>query len=126
MIKIESAAPEDATEVVKQLQFPHGITSLDVVDHQCRNRLPPTMINTNDHFDVNVFVPLTLFQATADLLQVQQGSEIHRHLDIHDSSAPLPPSMEILPKLSNTASLYVNRNRRWIGSAAVFVSRSRS
>lgn len=74
VVKLDSEVETDAAAAVAKLAE-RGITSLDVVianagiaqgGSSVRNT---SVANTQKHFNVNVLGPLTLFQATADLLK---------------------------------------------------------
>ncbi|OLN93276.1 Norsolorinic acid ketoreductase 2 [Colletotrichum chlorophyti] len=74
VVKLDSTVETDAEAAVSQLRE-QGITSLDIVianagiaqdGASVRNT---SVANTQKHFNVNVIGPLTLFQATADLLK---------------------------------------------------------
>ncbi|KAJ0104067.1 Norsolorinic acid ketoreductase 2 [Diaporthe amygdali] len=77
VVKLDSTVQTDAASAVAELSE-QGITSLDVVianagiaqdGSSVRNT---SVANTQKHFDINVIGPLTLFQATADMLQASK------------------------------------------------------
>lgn len=74
IVKLDSAVETDATDAVAQLRE-QGIDSLDLVIANAGIAQGGTSVrntsiaNTQKHFNVNVIGPLTLFQATADLLK---------------------------------------------------------
>ncbi|KAK7698883.1 hypothetical protein SLS64_012092 [Diaporthe eres] len=77
VVKLDSAVEADAAAAVAELRE-RGVSSLDVVianagigqgGTSVRNT---SVANTQKHFNVNAIGPLTLFQATADLLQASK------------------------------------------------------
>ncbi|KAI8940546.1 hypothetical protein NX059_004224 [Plenodomus lindquistii] len=72
---IDSSKDTSAAEAVKKLQSEHGISYLDVVIANAGiakggNTVRNTDVdNIREHFNVNSIGPVTLFQATADLLK---------------------------------------------------------
>ncbi|KAK6207009.1 aflatoxin biosynthesis ketoreductase nor-1 [Colletotrichum tabaci] len=74
IVKLDSTVETDATDAVAQLRE-QGIDSLDLVIANAGIAQGGTSVrntsiaNTQKHFNVNVIGPLTLFQATADLLK---------------------------------------------------------
>lgn len=77
VVKLDSTVETDAAAAVAELRE-RGLGSLDVVianagigqgGTSVRNT---SVANTQKHFNVNVIGPLTLFQATADLLQASE------------------------------------------------------
>ncbi|KZL78376.1 aflatoxin biosynthesis ketoreductase nor-1 [Colletotrichum incanum] len=77
VVKLDSSVETDAAAAVGQLRE-QGITSLDLVianagiaqdGTSVRNT---SIINTQKHFNINSIGPLTLFQATADLLKASK------------------------------------------------------
>jgi norsolorinic acid ketoreductase len=79
LVKLDSSIETDAVEAVSQLKSQHGIIAIDVVianagigadGSTVRNT---SVANTKKHFAVNVIGPLTLFQATADLLKASKS-----------------------------------------------------
>ncbi|KFA51885.1 hypothetical protein S40293_04056 [Stachybotrys chartarum IBT 40293] len=77
VIKLDSAVETDAADAVSQLRD-QGITSLDIVIANAgiarggAGVLETSAANTLEHFKVNVLGPLTLIQATADLLKASK------------------------------------------------------
>ncbi|KAI1497602.1 hypothetical protein F5X99DRAFT_396344 [Biscogniauxia marginata] len=77
-VKVDSAIEDDATKAVAQIQEQHGITSLDVIIANAGASLYGTTVrkttvkSATEHFVVNATGPLTLFQATTDLLQASK------------------------------------------------------
>ncbi|KAH6655815.1 aflatoxin biosynthesis ketoreductase nor-1 [Truncatella angustata] len=77
IVKLDSAVEEDAIRAVAQLRD-QGITFLDIVIANAGIGQDGTSVrntsvaNTLKHFNTNVFGPLTLFQATADLLKASK------------------------------------------------------
>ncbi|KAM0277201.1 hypothetical protein ACHAQH_005984 [Verticillium albo-atrum] len=78
IVKLDSSVDADASAAVKQLQTEHGITSLDVVianagiAQQGGPVATTTPDSLRDHVNVNTVGPLTLFQATRDLLKASK------------------------------------------------------
>ncbi|KAH6679895.1 aflatoxin biosynthesis ketoreductase nor-1 [Plectosphaerella plurivora] len=74
VVKLDSAVETDAAEAVAEIRK-QGVTFLDVVIANAgiakggNSVLNTTAANARKHFDVNVLGPLTLAQATADLLK---------------------------------------------------------
>ncbi|WYZ44999.1 hypothetical protein EsH8_VIII_000315 [Colletotrichum jinshuiense] len=77
VVKLDSAIENDAAAAVAQLRE-QGITSLDVVIANAGIGQNSTSVRntsvaiTKQHFNVNAIGPLTLFQATADLLKASK------------------------------------------------------
>lgn len=78
VVKLDSTVETDAAVAVAEIRE-LGVTSLDVVianagiaqgGSSVRNT---SVANTQKHFNVNAIGPLTLFQATADLLQASKN-----------------------------------------------------
>jgi norsolorinic acid ketoreductase len=74
-VKLDSSISTDATEAVAQLQTEHGLSSIDLVIANAGISVggasvrQTTAENIAEHFIVNTTGPVSLFQATADLLQ---------------------------------------------------------
>ncbi|OBT48705.1 hypothetical protein VE00_00911 [Pseudogymnoascus sp. WSF 3629] len=82
-VKLDSSVASNAGEAVDKLRKEHGIQALDIVIANAGIAIggstvrKTTVDNINQHFAVNSVGPITLFQATADLLQASQtGSPI--------------------------------------------------
>ncbi|KAH7153444.1 hypothetical protein EDB81DRAFT_841656 [Dactylonectria macrodidyma] len=79
VVKLDSNIPSDATAAVSKLQAEHGISSLDVVIANAGIAKDGTVVrktsaeSISQHFNVNAIGPITLFQATADLLQASRA-----------------------------------------------------
>lgn len=77
VVKLDSTVETDAAAAVAELRE-RGISSLDVVIANAGIGQGGTSVrstsvaNTQKHFNVNAIGPLTLFQATADLLQASK------------------------------------------------------
>ncbi|OJJ88683.1 SDR family oxidoreductase [Aspergillus glaucus CBS 516.65] len=77
-VKLDSSIETDAAEAVARLQTEHEVSSIDVVIANAGISLggaPVRQIsarNIAEHFIVNTTGPVTLFQATADLLQASK------------------------------------------------------
>lgn len=77
VVKLDSAVETDAADAVAEIRE-LGVTSLDVVIANAGIAQGGTSVrstsvaNTQKHFNVNAIGPLTLFQATADLLQASK------------------------------------------------------
>ncbi|OGM47985.1 hypothetical protein ABOM_002706 [Aspergillus bombycis] len=75
IVKLDSANESDAFAAVNTLKTDHGITSVDTVianagiSHSGTSISQTTTAATLDHFSINAIAPVTLFQATADLLK---------------------------------------------------------
>lgn len=81
IIKLDSLVEADAAEAVVALRRDYNIKSLDVVIANAgiakggSKVRQTTAANTIDHFRVNTIAPLTLFQATTDLLQATKNPD---------------------------------------------------
>jgi norsolorinic acid ketoreductase len=79
LVKLDSSVETDAAEAISQLKSLHDITALDVVIANAGIAADGSTVrdisiaNTKKHFAVNVLGPLTLFQATADLLKASKS-----------------------------------------------------
>ncbi|KAM5343775.1 hypothetical protein ACJ41O_012312 [Fusarium nematophilum] len=79
LVKLDSSITSDAGEAVAMLQKEHGIQSLDVVIANAGIALGGKTVrkspveNIQQHLVVNAIAPITLFQATADLLQASKS-----------------------------------------------------
>lgn len=77
-VKIDSAVATDAGAAVDELQKKHGIHSLDIVIANAGISIGGSTVrqttaeNINQHFNVNTVGPITLFQATAELLHASK------------------------------------------------------
>lgn len=80
-VKLDSAMENDADEAVAWLQREHGLSSLDVVIANAGISIGGATVrqtsarNIAEHFVVNTTGPVTLFQATADLLQASKSKQ---------------------------------------------------
>ncbi|KAG6353774.1 hypothetical protein INS49_005253 [Diaporthe citri] len=78
VVKLDSTVDTDAAAAVAELRE-RGVSSLDVVIANAGIAQGGTSVrntsvaNTQKHFSVNAIGPLTLFQATADLLQASKS-----------------------------------------------------
>jgi norsolorinic acid ketoreductase len=77
IVKIDASVPTDASDAVASLRQ-QGLTSIDVVFANAgiyegvHSVLHTPLEDTTHHFNVNVLGPLSLLQATADILKASQ------------------------------------------------------
>ncbi|KFY16367.1 hypothetical protein V491_05350 [Pseudogymnoascus sp. VKM F-3775] len=109
-LKLSSSVASDAGEAVDKLRKEHGIQVLNIVIANAGITIggstvrQTTVDNINQPFAVNSVGPITLFQATADLLQASQtGSPIFVAISILIGSIGL---MEGLASFPATQSPY--------------------
>lgn len=109
-VKLDSTVSSDASAAVEKLQKEHSISSLDIVIANAGIAIDggpvrkTTPENIDKHFQVNAVGPVTLFQATADLLQASKtGNPIFLAISTCVSSIG---SMEALVGFPVTQSPY--------------------
>ncbi|KAJ5593112.1 hypothetical protein N7537_010016 [Penicillium hordei] len=109
-VKLDSSISTDAAEAVAQLQTEHGLSSIDIVIANAGISVGGTLVRETtaasiaEHFIVNTTGPVTLFQATANLLQASKtGSPIFVAISTLIGSIG---SMEALASFPSTQSPY--------------------
>ncbi|TGJ78983.1 hypothetical protein E0Z10_g9788 [Xylaria hypoxylon] len=81
VVKLDSASETDAKEAVAELREKHNITALDVVianagiSNNGTTVYKTTVASILEHLAVNLLGPVTLFQATADLLRASKTGQ---------------------------------------------------